>query len=87
METAAQVLLVIVSATLAIFLVILSVAIYYLVSFMRDLKSISSRAESVANAVESAAHAFERTASPLAAIKLVSGLISKLHKTSNKRKE
>lgn len=87
MNTTAEVLLIIVSATLAVFLVALSVALFYLISFLRDIKRISVRAESVASAMESAAHAFERTASPLAIIKLVSSVLSKVHKTSNKNKE
>ncbi len=87
MDTAAQVLLIIVSATLAVFLVTLSIALYYLISFLRDVKRISGRADSVASAVESAAHAFERTASPLAILKLVGGIINKVHSGKSKRKE
>lgn len=70
MEAAAQTLLIIVSSVLAVFLVILSIALIFLIRVFR-------RAADVAESVESAATAVKRgiTAAPF--IRLITNLIFK----------
>ncbi len=86
METAALVLLIVVSSTLAVFLVLLTVALVYSISILRRLKEIVNRAENVAVTMESAAHVFQKTASPLAIIKLLGGIINSVQRLKRKEK-
>jgi uncharacterized membrane protein len=83
MNTASEVLLIIVSAVLAIFLLVLIAAIIYVVKILRQVKRITERAETVAGSVEAAASAFGRTAAPLAVLKI----IGKIVKQSNKARK
>ncbi len=84
MDTAAEVLLIIVSSVLAVFLIVTIVAVGYLISILRQLKRITARAENVADTVESAAAAFERASSPIAVLKLIGKIIEQ---TSNFKKK
>lgn len=70
METAAQVLLIIVSAILAVFLLLLSIALVFFIKFLR-------KADDVASSVESAATAFRRSAMAMPWIRLVTNIISR----------
>lgn len=70
MDTAAEVLLIIVSSVLSVFLVLLSIALIY---FIRLLK----KADEVANSVESAATAVRRSASAAPFVKLINNIISR----------
>gem|GEM_PF-2570282 len=70
METAAQVLLIIVSAVLAGFLLLLSITLVFFIKFLR-------KADDVANSVGSAAVAFKRSAAALPLIKLVTNIIAR----------
>lgn len=81
MENASEILLIIVSSVLAIFLIMLIVVIVYLLSVLRHVKRILQRAENVAINVEAAAEAFERSASPIAAIKVISNIIKQAAKS------
>ncbi|HSX18011.1 MAG TPA: hypothetical protein VLE51_01485 [Candidatus Saccharimonadales bacterium] len=70
METAAEILLIIVSSVLAVFLILLSIALIFFIRFLR-------RADHVANSVESAATAVRRSASAMPLIRLVTNIISR----------
>lgn len=70
METAAEVLLIIVSSILAVFLVLLCIT---LISFIRFLR----RADQMANQVESAADAIRRSATAVPFVKLITNVISR----------
>lgn len=75
MDTAADVLLIIVSSVLAIFLVVLIVAVIYIVKILKQVRRLTERAENVAGSVEAAAGAFERAASPLAVLKIIGNIV------------
>lgn len=85
MDQAAEVLVVIVSSVLAVFLVALIVALVYFVGILRQVKRITQRAENVADSMESAAHIFERSASPLAVLKIVADIVDKASKIRRKK--
>ena len=70
METAANVLLIIVSAILAVFLLLLSITLIFFIKFLR-------KADDVANSVESAAAAFRRSATAMPWIKLITNVIAR----------
>jgi heme/copper-type cytochrome/quinol oxidase subunit 2 len=86
MNTASEVLLIIVSAILAIFLLVLIAAVIYVVKILRQVKRITERAESVAGSVEAAASVFGRTATPLAILKIIGKIMGQANKT-RKRKD
>ncbi len=70
METAAQVLLIIVSIVLAVFLLLLSITLVFFIKFLR-------KADDVANSVESAATAFRRSAAAMPWVRLVTNIITR----------
>lgn len=70
METAAQVLLIIVSAVLAVFLLLLSITLIFFIKFLR-------KADDVASGIESAATAFRRSVTAMPWIRLVTNIITR----------
>ena len=70
MEDAAYWLLIIVSATLTVFLILLSVALVYVIKFFK-------RANEVAESVESAAEAFRRSAQAMPWVKLFNNVFNR----------
>lgn len=75
MDTAAEILVIIVSAVLAVFLIVLIVALVQGIKILKQVKKITARAENVADSMEAAAAAFERTASPLAVLKVIGNIV------------
>lgn len=86
MNTAAEVLVIIVSAVLAIFLIVLIVVLVQANKILRHVRYITARAENVVDSMETAAAAFERTASPLAIIRIIGNIIEQTSKV-RKRKD
>jgi hypothetical protein len=70
METAAQVLLIIVSSVLAVFLILLSITLIFFIRFLR-------KADDVANSVEAAAIAFKRSATAMPFVRLLTNLMTR----------
>jgi hypothetical protein len=86
MNDTAVITLIVVSAALTVFLVLLCVALGYLISILRQVKRITARAENVADTVESAAAAFERASSPLAVLKLLGKIVEQASEFKKKGK-
>lgn len=84
MDTTAEVLLIVVSSVLSVFLILLIIALVFCISVMRRVKKIIDHAENVAGSVEAAASAFEKTATPLAVFKFISKIVAHAQK-HNKR--
>ncbi len=80
MDSAAETLLIVVSSVLSVFLILLSIAVFYFIRVMKRLDRITDKAESVADSVEAAASAFEKTATPMAVINLISNIVNKAGK-------
>lgn len=70
MDSASQVLLIIVSSVLAVFLILSGVAVIYVIRVLK-------RAEQMADSVESAANAVKRGATAAPFIKIISKLVSR----------
>jgi len=85
MNTASEILVIIVSSVLAIFLVVLIVVLIQASKLIKQVKRVTVRAENVADSMEAAASAFERTASPIAIIKIIGNIIDQTTR-SRKRK-
>jgi len=80
MNTTELIFVIILSSTLSIFLILLSIALGYFISVLKQVKRITERAEDVADTMGSAAHAFERTASPLAVLKIIGNIVDQASK-------
>lgn len=52
---------------------------------MKQVRRITERAENVADSVEAAAAAFERTASPLAVLKVIGNIVEQATKFRNRK--
>jgi len=86
MEDTAFWLLIVVSSTLAVFLVLASIALIFFIKLLSSLRRISAKAENVAESVEAAADTFERSAKPMAVLKLVSNIADSVAKFRKKEK-
>ena len=86
MNTAAEVLLIIVSGVLAVFLIVLGVALVYFIGVLKQVKRITERAENVAGSLESAAAAVESTAPPLAVLKLIGNIVETAGKFGRRKR-
>jgi len=71
---------------LAVFLIVLIVALVFVVKILKQVRRLTERAENVAGSVEDAASTFKRAASPLAVIKLIGSIVGQAEKM-RKRKD
>lgn len=78
MENSADILLIIVSSVLSVFLILLIVLLIYLISLARQIKRLVQKAENVAINVEAAAQAFERSATPIAMLKVIGNIFEQI---------
>jgi Sec-independent protein translocase protein TatA len=85
METTSLWLLIVVSSALTVFLIVLIVALVYLIGILKQLKRIATQAESAVESVQSAAATFQRSASPLAALKLMANIVNQAAKMNRKK--
>jgi len=85
MDTAAEVLLIVVSSVLSIFLIVGIVALVYVVKILKQIKLITDRAENVAESMESAPDTFKKTATPIAILKLVGNIVDQASRVRKKK--
>jgi uncharacterized protein YoxC len=85
MDTAAEVLLIVVSSALTIFLIVLIVALVFVIKILKQVKRVTEQAENAVDSIESAANTIKNTASPLAILKLVGNIVSQASKYNKKR--
>ncbi len=74
MDNAAETLVIILSITLAVFLVLAIVAAIKLIQILNHLKHISEKAEKIADTAESVGEFFKYTAGPAALGKFLSNI-------------
>jgi len=86
MDSAAEVLLIIVSVVLSVFLIVLMVALFYVISVMRQLRRITNQAESMVDSVQAAASAIERKMSPLSVLRLIGNIVERAGNGRGKRR-
>ena len=80
MDTASQVLLIIVSITLTLFLIVGIVLAIKLVQILDHVRRITEKAEKIADNAESVSEFFQKTAGPAAITKLVANIVHTLKK-------
>lgn len=72
-----QILVIILSVALAVFLVIAIVATVWLIKVLKNVNSITEKADRVATDIEAAAESIKRNAAPAAAIQTLLGLFKR----------
>ena len=75
MDTASQVLLIIVSITLTLFLIVGIMLAIKLVQILDHVRRITEKAEKIADNAESVSEFFQKTAGPAAITKLVANIV------------
>ena len=75
MDTAMQVLVVIVSATLTVFLIVSIIVLVKIIQVLNDVKRITKKAEHIADQAEAVVNFFQNSAVPVAIVKLISNII------------
>lgn len=82
-----EILVIILSSFLAIFLLLGIVTLVYLVKFIKNIKEISDKAKSVVDDASSFASTMKKTAAPAAMAKFVSEQISYALKKHNQKEK
>jgi biopolymer transport protein ExbB/TolQ len=75
MDTATQILVIITSSVLIVFLIFSIVTLVYFIKLIKQLRRVTEHAENVVDSVEAAASTMQRAASPLAFLKLISNIV------------
>ena len=70
-----QVLVVIVSATLTVFLIVSIIVLVKIIQVLNDVKRITKKAEHIADQAEAVVNFFQNSAVPVAIVKLISNII------------
>lgn len=87
MENAEQILVVMLSTALALFLVLGIVAVIKLIQILNHLKHISEKAEKLASTAETVGEFFKYTAGPAAVGKLITNISEAVFKHHKQTKE
>jgi predicted PurR-regulated permease PerM len=85
LDSAEQILVIIVSTVLTIFLVALIVLIIKLIQIIQHIKKLTEKAEQIADKAEAVTDFFERTAPSVAIGRLVSNIAESVFKKTKKR--
>lgn len=75
MNTAAEILVIIVSVVLSLFLIASIVLIVQVVRLIKSLRTIAGRAEKVLNSAESIGNVFRKTAGPISLFNFVRSVV------------
>jgi len=75
METATEILIVIVSTVLSIFLIVGIVALILIIKILKHVRRIAERAETVAEKAEAVGSFFQKAAGPLAVSRILTQLV------------
>jgi len=70
-----QVLVVIVSATLTVFLIVSIIVLVKIIQVLNDIKRIIKKTEHIADQAEAVVNFFQNSAVPVAIVKLISNII------------
>ena len=82
-----ETLVIILSITLAVFLILAIVFTIYMIRIARRVHEISEKARSAADSVETAAHLFQKTAGPAVFSRIVANIVESFRDKEKKGKK
>lgn len=85
MNTAMQILVIIVSGTLTLFLVLAIVLIVYVIKVIKSVQRITDKAEDVIDKAEMVGEIFGKAAGPVAIGRLITNVADNVFKKNNKK--
>ena len=80
-----DILVVLLSIGMSIVLLFAIIALYYTIKVMRNLKSITDRAEHIAENVDNVSEFFKTTAGPVAITKLIANIVEAVRSKSDRK--
>ena len=83
--TAERLLIIILSSTLAIFLILAIIVAVLVVQILRHIKHITEKAESIADKAEAVSEFFERGVGPMAIGRLITNISETIFKKTGKK--
>jgi hypothetical protein len=86
MDTATQILVIITSSVLVIFLILAIVTAVYIIKLVKNTRRVVAKAEDVLDTAEAAAESLRNVGGPLAALKLVRNIVEIVHKVQKGKK-
>ncbi len=87
MNGAEQIIAIILSSFLAIFLILSIVALVFTIKLIKQLRNIVEHAENIAEKAEAVTELVGKTAGPVAIGKLLFGIIDSVREQTNKRRK
>lgn len=78
MDNASEVLLIVVSSALTIFLIVAIIATVYLIKIFKNINHITEKAEKLADQAEAVGEFFQKSAGSLAVGKLVANIVNSI---------
>lgn len=81
MDTASQILIIIVSGVLTIFLIVLIVLLSQVIKLVKQVKLIADKAEKAVESVSTAGEMLRNASGPLAVVKLVRNMVKHYNKS------
>lgn len=80
LSTAQQILVIILSSALAIFLVMAIVAAVYIIKLVKSLQHVAAKAEQVVDSVEAVGESLKRTAGSIGVLRFIRNVAHMVHK-------
>lgn len=87
MSTSENILVIILSVFLALFLVLAITALVFVVRLLKTLNRITAKAEKVIDSAETVGNVFRNAAGPLAALRLLRNIVETVTEHSKKHKK
>ncbi len=87
MNTAEQILVVVLAGFLALFLLLSIVTLVFTIKLLKQLRHITEKAESIADTAEAVSTFVGKAAGPMAIAKLVKGIVETVRGQTSKRKD
>lgn len=85
MNTTEQVLLIILAATLALFLILAIIVVVQIMRLLKAVNKITAKAEHVIETAENVGEVFKNAAGPLALLRVVSNVVETITKAKRRK--
>lgn len=84
MNTAAELLVIIVSVVLSLFLIVSLILVLYIIKLVKDLRAVAAHAEKVITSAESIGNIFRKSAGPVSVLNFVRTVAQAVAEHKNK---